>query len=1581
MKIRRFNFLLWHVFAGVWLFGSDWQTLANPTGMTVQSGTASAAANGSTLTVTTSQNAFLNWQTFNIAAGETTTFNQPSAYSVVINNIHDANASQIYGTLQANGIVVLINASGFYFGPNSFVKTGGLVLSTANCIPPQSNGGGSWVFNGPPPLASIVNYGQIQIGNGGSAFLIADHIENHGSIEAPGGTVGLASGQTVLLSERPDGRGMSMQVTLPQGSVNNYGTIVADGGTIAMNAKVVNQNGFLQANSVRDQNGTIELVASDQLNLGANSQILARGDNSAGGSAGGNVTLKSGNNFSDEVGSRINVTGGGQGGNGGNVEISAPDILSLDSAVNAGAKAGWNGGVFSLDPTYIVLGDSVIDGFSGSGVLYEDVNSAFQNITAGQILLQASGNIYVGDGTVDSSGNFTPISGIVWNLTSSTGNRTSGQLTLQAQGNIDFVDGSLITDANNWSVSVAAGYNFANNTVQPGAGNIFLNDGLGLGGSGSIQTGAGNINLQAGQDITVSSGYVITTGGGSIYAQALTGNIDTGSDAQGYHFVNNAGSLTTAYNLSDGLGGISTAAGGDVTLIAGGDIGSYLPTENDNGDALTAGSGAYGPQRGNVTIVAGGNVSGNYVVANGYGSIYAGAKMDANDNPVVARDANNNPITEKDANGNPVFDASGNPIYVYALNSASAGSAGTDPVNPNLALNLISGGWNVAAAQNILLQEVRNPNGDFNGSGAFSHYFNYAGNAFVNLHAGNQVQLGASGAVLPRLSHANGNVGNVPIIYAPILNITAGDGGIILGTGTSPTSLILFPSAQGSLTINTTGSLTTDLNSSGGAPQLFYLIVSDAGHNQYTTTLNFGQSDHAASPVHLNNSTPMELNIAGDMQLINLVVPEAAQINVGGNMINCGFQGMNLSASPSFTVPVQDADGSTRMVAIDPGVTSINVTGDIYDRSAFTDLTGVTPAEAANLFYLSESQSSSISAATLATSFYYNPTTETLTYQNINSTLTLLNILQLLNNLPVQEYINGVPQYVNGDPGQGVIYGPNVSVLGAPTTPGTVAYALLAQYNALGVIPKNANTFGYIIGGGGQFNVTARSMDLGTSAGIQSDGVSLYTVRGSYPLAGLFGNGEVFNHGADVNVTTTGSHSAGETANGDLVGDLDMFSSSIASMFGGNISINVGGDVNVGSSVFTVNSLNVRGIYTTSQGDLSLVAEGNINCNGSRIVTYDGGNITVESLNGNIDTGSGASTPVQVTGFYENPVTHVVYTTSPQIPFSGIVALTFPARDTSYPAPPSTLGNILVEAPNGDINANSAGILQIALNGLNYPDAITTVLAGYELRDSSGNALAAGNLLAGLPSVQGSLVTAEPTDPAQTVVVGKERIQVSSTVWAKLISLLGLTPGAGQDIKIDVSSDQADLITALQGNNSGLSNFDYLTLHSTGHDINANGSGVIASNVKLEASGSINGLIFARDNLDINAQNNVNVTALAVGNANVSGQSVQGTITGVGGVNVSGDSVSASLISANVSGATSGQSGLGQGTAANATASAASSSSANQTFASSDQSDDDDKKKKKEVALAQKVSRVTVILPAKSQPPASSQKETSTQPL
>ncbi|MGA2279253.1 MAG: filamentous hemagglutinin N-terminal domain-containing protein [Verrucomicrobiota bacterium] len=1612
---------------------------ANPTGMTVHGGSATATSSGSQLTVTTtSQSTFLNWQSFNIAAGETTIFQEPSTTSIVWNQINNANPSQIYGSLQANGIVVLLNSSGFYFGPNSFVSAAGLVVSTANCIPPQNSGGG-WEFNGPPPLASIVNYGQINVGQGGSAFLIADHVENHGAISAPGGTIGLAAGQTVLLSERPDGRGMSMAVTLPSGSVDNQGRLIADGGTIVMNAKVVNQDGFIQANSVRNVNGTIELVASDQLTLGANSQIIASGDNLSSGSAGGNVTLQSGNNFSDSVGSQIITTGGTQGGNGGNVEISAPNVLSLNSSINARAQTGWTAGKLLLDPDYIIL-DTSGSGSVGSGTVLAgsnpgktldlNVNTAFANlavsqiilqavyditlaggtswdlsgtiganlggVTSGQLTLEAGRNIIFGDGASISDANnwsVTLMAGVnnfnTGTIQTGTGNiylnggngqtgsgsiqtasgsinlmagndiqigsgivsSSAGNITWQAGGDIQFGDGSQITDGNNGAVTLDAGYIFANNTVNFNVGNIYLNGGLGGDGvGGSIQTESGDINLTAGQNILVGSGCVITTGGGSIYAHALAGNIDTGSDAQGYYFsISSVNSLSKAYNLQDGLGGISTAAGGDVTLIAGGDVTSVLPGNGvyyydgnpespNNADYLTAGSGAYGSQAGNVTIVAGGNVTGNFLVANGTGAIYAGVKM-----------VNGIPV---DANGNPVTDGKS-----YVLDSGSTGSAGT--ADKELALNLITGGWTVDAAQNIYLQEVRNPNGvfDINGGRTFAHYFDYAASDYVDLNAGNLVQLGASPSVLPRPAGIK-----VPFIYPSILNITAGAGGVeLVGGSTDPfNQLILFPSPQGSLTINTTdgGSLFSDLAASGGVPQILNLIVSDSSSRQLTTSSSdasctFGINDHAASPVHLDASTPIELNISGDMSLVLLDAPEAAQINVVGNMYNCRFQGMNLSADDVTSINVGQTakENMENSGLLDPKTDSgITVGGDIINRGNFTSVTldlTQTGVQAPDMDYLSEAVnnaigSTSISAATLLTSLYFNPNTGVLTYQNISG-VSIASVLNLLQNLTVQVYKNGVPQWA--DPLDTIPQTTAVSVL----TPAT-AQALLAQYNAENAysrLPAGSGppdgTYGFTIGGGGQFNITARTIDLGTTAGIQSEGVGLYTVRGTYPLAQLFGAGGVFDHGADITITTTGNHSAGETA-GDLVGDLDMYSSSIASLQGGDITIYAGGDVNAGSADFSVNTTSARGIYSTDQGNVFVYADGDFNVNGSRIGVYDtrqdtdnssgtpGGSVTVVSRNGNINAGTGGSGFVNVSSFQVN-ADQSVNAESLTIPGSGIM-------NVSYSQP----GNILVEAPNGSVNAAAGGIIQLALNGAPLPEG--TTLFGVPL-NRAGLAKMFDLALNGKTKAALALqkvLNGNPGNSAVDIFAGYELQQLD---------------GSGNPI-VDAYGDP--VITAL--------NLSDGTLEKTSdnQDITATGSGVLANgSVNMDASGDISGTIYTQGNGNLHSDQTIIVDLIAGGKVDITASSLgDSQIVGLQGIDATGDTSDASLMSNDqVSG---GQDSLAAGTAADA-ASQGMASETSASLAKSDDTtstDDDEKKKKgKAVATVQKAGRVTVLLPPK----------------
>jgi len=628
-----------------------------PAGLTAQSGsTGSLSVSGSQYNITTSQNAFLNWTSFNVGKTETVNFIQPSATSIAWNTVNSSSQSTINGTINANGVVVLINKSGFTFGADSHVNAAGFVASTAPGAPIESNAGLFWQFTGPAVSARIVNYGVLSVANGGSLFLIANHVENRGTLNAPGGSVGLAAGSVVQLSERADGRGLSAAVTLPSGTVDNYGQITADAGVIALQAQVVNQNGLVQANSVAEKNGVIELVASDSVVLGDGSSLSAQDDGSGAG-AGGQITVRAANN--------ITV--------GAEVTLAAAKINLAAASGNIELKPG-------LDLTLADLADSQ--------------TASLKLEAAKDILFDADSG---GDTSRDAK----------------------------------------ITAGAGWSLTLEAGRDFsAADKVVSGTGNITLAS------AASIETQDGDIKLLSGNSVTVNGGFIRTKAGGNIDVQALSGDVNTGTLANGFKFYPNIG-----YLVDDNLGGISTANGGNVSIAAGRDVISFLPV---SGSALTdAGSGAFGAAAGNVSIQAGRDVIGHYVVRNGLGTIVAGR------------------------------------------------NAGADKES-QLALSLVSGGWTVTADNSIYLQEARNPNGIFNsagsGSSATKHHFDYSQGAFVTLIAKNAIHLLANS--LPRASDGL----QIDPIYPGTLTLSAGSGGIFVGS-----DITLFPSPVGNLTITTTG--------------------------------------------------------------------------------------------------------------------------------------------------------------------------------------------------------------------------------------------------------------------------------------------------------------------------------------------------------------------------------------------------------------------------------------------------------------------------------------------------------------------------------------------------------------------------------------------------------------------------------------------------------------------------------------------------------------------------------------------------------------------------------------------------------
>ena len=130
---------------------------ANPSGGVIVHGDVSIAGGGNgMLNINQNSNlAIINWSDFNIAVGETTRFNQPGADASVLNRVTGGDPSAIYGALQANGNVFVINPNGILVGPSGMIDVHGLVLSTLDLKNGEFLAGGDMTFLGSPSRREI----------------------------------------------------------------------------------------------------------------------------------------------------------------------------------------------------------------------------------------------------------------------------------------------------------------------------------------------------------------------------------------------------------------------------------------------------------------------------------------------------------------------------------------------------------------------------------------------------------------------------------------------------------------------------------------------------------------------------------------------------------------------------------------------------------------------------------------------------------------------------------------------------------------------------------------------------------------------------------------------------------------------------------------------------------------------------------------------------------------------------------------------------------------------------------------------------------------------------------------------------------------------------------------------------------------------------------------------------------------------------------------------------------------------------------------------------------------------------------
>ena len=367
---------------------------AAPTLPQVVAGQATFNQQGNVFSITNTPGAIINWQSFNIGAGEVTRFIQQSADSAVLNRVLGQDPTKILGALQSNGKVFLINPNGILFGQGARVDVNGLVASTLN-ISDADFQAGRKRFQAGTVAGSVRNEGTIATPSGGQVFLIAPNVENTGIVTAPNGDVILAAGHSVQLvdSNDPD---LRVELSAPAGQAINLGQVIAQGGRIGIYGALVNQRGVVNADSaVMGANGRVFLRASRAVALDAGSVTRAAG---SAGADGGSVQV---------LGEQVNIAAGAgvdaSGRNGGTVLVGG----------------GWQGGggIMRAQATTVAKGAVIrADGSAGSGgkvVLWSD------GATAAHGVVSARGS--AAGGKVETSGHVLDVDGIAVDASGSKG--------------------------------------------------------------------------------------------------------------------------------------------------------------------------------------------------------------------------------------------------------------------------------------------------------------------------------------------------------------------------------------------------------------------------------------------------------------------------------------------------------------------------------------------------------------------------------------------------------------------------------------------------------------------------------------------------------------------------------------------------------------------------------------------------------------------------------------------------------------------------------------------------------------------------------------------------------------------------------------------------------------------------------------------------------------------------------------------------------------------------------------------------------------------------------------------------------
>lgn len=367
-----------------WLLGLGTSAFGNGENPTTVVGQVGYVGLGTTnLTVNhTSTNAIIHWSQLNIGANDTVTFNQCSSCNI-LNRILDSNPSQFLGTLNGQGNLIFLNRNGIFIGANAQINIQGSFIATSLGISDANFLAGNYLFQGQIGDGLVQNEGSIMTEFGG-AYLIAPNVMNNadGVITSTDGSIVLAAGTEVLLTNQPFGNGLMVEVKAPAGEARNLGSLIGDGGQVDLAGLVVNQEGLIQANTVGEKDGKIVLFGKNETNLKAGSQTIAKG----GEESGVNRLRVLARSDSDtgtttfETGAVINTSGGDLGGHGGLAFLHGKQVVNQGEFHGEVQNGFVEGQLLEVEKHKTVSNAELVNKLSSSdNVLFTAMNITVEN--------------------------------------------------------------------------------------------------------------------------------------------------------------------------------------------------------------------------------------------------------------------------------------------------------------------------------------------------------------------------------------------------------------------------------------------------------------------------------------------------------------------------------------------------------------------------------------------------------------------------------------------------------------------------------------------------------------------------------------------------------------------------------------------------------------------------------------------------------------------------------------------------------------------------------------------------------------------------------------------------------------------------------------------------------------------------------------------------------------------------------------------------------------------------------------------------------------------------------------------------